>query len=159
MSREATPKSDMVFKMPWLLCSELTVGEGWGWRGRYRELTSEATVTQARGWRPGSMWLEAVRFRMFPRQNQMWSVRKSEKSGLTLRLWAGAHQDRLAVTEMRKAVGVAALLACLEPHFHRTALTSSLLVAKLIGRFSASTFLVLLALMATEPFLLCSLGF
>lgn len=71
LSGEATPKSDMVFKMPRLLCAELTVGEGWGWRGRYRELTSEATVIQVRGWRPGSMWLEAVRFRMFQAESDV----------------------------------------------------------------------------------------
>lgn len=44
------------------------------------------------------------------------------------------------------------------PHFHKTALTSSLIVAKSSRNFSASTFLDLLFLMPTEPFL-CSLGF
>lgn len=44
------------------------------------------------------------------------------------------------------------------PHFHETALTSSLLVAKPSGNFSVSTFLDLLFLMLTEPFLR-SLGF
>lgn len=44
------------------------------------------------------------------------------------------------------------------PHFHKTALTSSLLIAKPSGNFLVSTFLDLLFLMPMEPFL-CSLGF